>query len=56
MPDRLTVRTQYVGKIVDLLVSTDALKSHELQYREKIGVDEDVHDGPVDLPPLQRIL
>ena len=55
-PYRPTVSTQYVREIMDLLVSPDALKSREFRDREKIGVDEDIHDGPVALATLRKIL
>ena len=53
---RPSVRTQYVGEVMDLLVSPDALKSIEFGDREEVGVDEDIHDGPVALAALRKIL
>ena len=41
---------------MNLLVAPDTLKSHELRNGEKIGVDKDVHDGPVAFTALLRIL
>ena len=53
---RPSVSTQYFGKIMNLLVAPDTLKSHELGNREKIGANKDVHDGPVAFTALLRIL
>ena len=39
-----------------LLVTPDTLKSHKLRNREEIGVDKNVHDGPVAFTALLRIL
>ena len=41
---------------MNLLVVPDTLKSHELGNGEKIGVNKDVHDGPVAFTALLRIL
>ena len=41
---------------MNLLVAPDTLESRELTDGEKIGVDKDVHDGPVAFTTLLRIL
>ena len=38
------------------LMTPDTLKSRKLRNGEEVGVDKDVHDGPVALATLLRIL
>ena len=41
---------------MNLLVAPDTLESRELTDGKKIGVDKDVHDGPVAFTTLLRIV